>query len=106
MKEHRCESCGVKIPAGDLFYNFNAKFISGYDNYIPEVEEDAERLIMEACRAMMERSEQELMDEVYEEVSLLLCPGCRKNIRNYLLSMKAAKPKSEKILPFPPAGKN
>jgi hypothetical protein len=106
VQEHTCESCGAKIPAGDLFYRFHTEFISGFDNYVPEPEEDAERLIMEACKAMLGRSEKELMNEVYEEISFLLCPGCRKKVRSYLLSMKAAKPKAGKILHFPPTGKN
>ena len=106
MQKHICESCGVKIPVGDLFFQFRAEFISGFDNYLPESDKDADRLIEEACQAIEEgRSEQELMDEVYEEISFLLCPACRKKVRNYLHSLKAAKPKSEKIIPFPPTGK-
>ncbi|MCB2182615.1 MAG: hypothetical protein KQH63_11345 [Desulfobulbaceae bacterium] len=104
MEEHTCQNCGTRIPAGDVYYNFSAKFISGFDNYIPDAkpETDPERLITEACKVILQRSEQELMDEVYEEISLLLCPGCRNKVRSYLLSLKkTVKTKSEKILPFP-----
>lgn len=105
MKIHACEICGAKIPSGDLYYNFTAKFISGFDNYIPEPEVDAEQLITQAIKAIAGRSEKELTDDVYEEISLLLCPSCRKKIQKSLIPMKTVKPKSEKILHFTPPRK-
>ncbi|MCJ7601029.1 MAG: hypothetical protein MUO63_05925 [Desulfobulbaceae bacterium] len=102
MKKHVCNSCGCKIQPGGLFYSCRTEIISGFDNFIPDDEEDGEQLIKEACANMTGRSPEELSAQVYEEISFILCPDCRQKIRKQLLTLKANRLKQDKILLFPP----
>lgn len=101
-QEHICQCCGVTIPSGGLFYRCRMEIISGFDIYIAEYEEDADKLIEEACREMAGRSPEELMNEVYEEISFLACPACRSKIRQQLLALLKKKSMPAKIILFPP----
>ncbi|MBU4263519.1 MAG: hypothetical protein KKC76_16800 [Proteobacteria bacterium] len=102
MKKHICNNCGCRIQPGGLLYNCRTEIISGFDNYIPDAEEDGDELIREACANMTGRSPEELSAQVYEEISFILCPVCRQKIRKQLLALQVNRLKKDKILLFPP----
>ncbi len=102
MKKHICNNCGCQIQPGGLFYNCRTEIVSGFDNYIPDEEENGDGLIREACANMTGRSPEELSAQVYEEISFVLCPACRQKIRKQLLALQANRLNKDKILLFPP----
>ena len=103
MEEYVCESCKVRIPAGGLYYKCRTEIISGTDNYIPESQvKNPDALIREACKSLSGKSQKELVAEVYEEISFVICPSCRNRLRKQLLAMKSSKDGGGKVLLFPP----
>ncbi|MBU0968558.1 MAG: hypothetical protein KKA54_19505 [Proteobacteria bacterium] len=102
MKKHICNNCGCSIQPGALFYNCRTEIISGFDNYIPDEEEEGDELIKEACANMTGRSPEELSAQVYEEISFVLCPTCLQKFRKQLLGLQVNRLNKDKILLFPP----
>lgn len=102
MQGHNCDGCGGTIPAGGLFYRCRTEIISGFDNYIPDPVDKADQVLKEACRSLKSASPEELMNDVYEEFKLLLCPACRQKLRKQLMAIKGGGKKTSKVLLFPP----
>lgn len=103
MEQRTCDSCGVFIPEGRLFYNCRTEIISGFDNVISESQlKDPDALIRDACKALSGKAQKEVAAEVYEEISLVICPDCRAKLRKKLLAMKSSGDDSGKVLLFPP----
>ena len=74
-KDHRCEYCGAKIPAGSSCENNVGTYEGDFNHYY----------LCERCLVFMDmyrdNSESELgnfVDDVYNS-DLLGCPGCGKN---------------------------
>jgi len=87
-KRLSCQACGVQIPPGGIFYIGRTEIISGSDGILPDDEESGDRIIEMALKEIMKgKSEQELMDEVYQEIKLILCGRCRLSFRDALLDM-------------------
>lgn len=87
-KRLNCQACGAEIPPGGIFYIGRTEIISGSDGILPDTEESGDRIIEMAMKEIMKgRSEQELMDEVYQEIKLLLCGRCRLTFRDTILDM-------------------
>jgi hypothetical protein len=103
MEQHTCDSCGVNIPEGGLYYNCRTEIVSGFDNLIPDSQlKDPDALIRDACKALSGREQKEVAAEVYEEISFVVCPACRTMLRKQLLAMKLNGDTSGKVLLFPP----
>ena len=76
----QCQVCGIQIPPGGIF--------SGSDGILPDSAESGDRLIEMALKDIMKgKSEQELMEEVYQEIKLILCGRCRLSYRDTILDM-------------------
>ena len=83
-----CQVCGMEIPPGGVFYVGRTEIISGSDGIIPDDEETGDRIIEKALKEISRvKSEQDFMDEVYQEIRLVLCGRCRKGFRDTILSM-------------------
>ena len=83
-----CQICGVGIPPGGLFYIGRTEIISGSDGILPDTEKSADAIIKEAIREITEvKSEQELMDGVYQEIRLIFCNRCRIHFRDRILDL-------------------
>jgi len=83
-----CQACGAEIQPGGIFYIGRAEIISGSDGILPDTEESGDRIIEMALKEIKKaKSEQELMDEVYQEIKLILCGRCRLIFRDRVLDM-------------------
>jgi hypothetical protein len=83
-----CQTCGKKIPPGGLFYIARTEIICGSDGILPDITSSkADSLIREAMDDLTHRSETELMDEVYQEIKIILCGGCRLEFRQAVLAL-------------------
>jgi hypothetical protein len=87
VKNLSCQICSAKIPPGDAFYIGSAGIISGSDGILPDTDNQVE-IIEKTLKNIMEpKSEQELMDGVYQEIKLVLCSCCRIIYRDRILDM-------------------
>ena len=88
VKSLRCQVCGGKIPPGGIFYIGRAEITSGSDGILTDNGESEDRIIEKALNEITKvRSEQEHMDEVYQEIKLILCSRCRLTFRDRILDM-------------------
>ena len=87
MEELCCQVCGTKIPAGGVFYTGRTEIISGSDGILPDTGESGDAIIEKALSEIKELTEQELMEEVYQEITLILCGRCRLVFRDTILEM-------------------
>ena len=87
-KRLSCQVCGTKIPPGGVFYVGRTEITSGSDGILPDTEESGDRIIEKALNEISKmKSEQEFMDEVYQEIKLILCGRCRLIFRDKILDM-------------------
>jgi hypothetical protein len=78
----------MEIMPGGIFYIGRTEIISGSDGILSDTEESAERIIEKALQEIKRgKSEKELMDEVHQEITLILCGRCRVIFRNKILDM-------------------
>lgn len=102
MKKISCQSCNIRIPPGGHFYISRTEIASGFDGFLPDAGEDPNEAIRSAMEEIAEMSENELLHDVYQEISLILCPECRIKFRNRVLSMIGRPGKKKgKLLRFP-----
>ena len=87
MEQLCCQFCGIKIPPGGVFYVGRTEIISGSDGILPDTGESADSIIKKALSEIKELTEQELMEEVYQEIELILCRKCRLVFRDKILEM-------------------
>ena len=83
-----CQVCGMEIPPGGVFYVGRTEIISGSDGYIPDDEDSGDIIIEKALKEISKvKTEQDFMDEVYQEIKLILCGRCRLTFRDAILDM-------------------
>ena len=71
-----------------IFYIGRPEIISGFDGILPDSEGTGDRIIEMALKEIVKRkSEQELMNEIYQEIRLILCGRCRLSFREAILDM-------------------
>ena len=88
IKRLCCQVCGTEIPPGGVFDTGRAEIISGSDGILPDTKESGDRIIEKALNEISKvKSEQEFMDEVYQEIKLILCGRCRLIFRDKILDM-------------------
>jgi hypothetical protein len=88
VKGLSCQLCGEEIPPGGVFYVGRTEIISGSDGIIPDDEKSGEKIIEKALREISKmKSEQDFMDEVYQEIKLIFCGRCRMKFRDRILEM-------------------
>ncbi len=114
INNRQCDSCGVPLPDGELFYHCRTEIIAGKDSTIPNLKHP-DKLIAQAIAEISGKDETELLNDVYQEFIMQLCPNCRVILIKHLQSMfgsgcqncsKCAPPaptkKKGKLLHFPP----
>ena len=87
MEQLCCQVCGTEIPPGGIFYVGRTEIISGSDGILPDTGESGDAIIEKALSDIKELTEQELMEEVYQEIKLVLCGRCRLVFRDAILKM-------------------
>ena len=87
MEELCCQVCGTKIPPGGVFYRARTEIISGSDGILPDTGESGDAIIDKALSEVKELTEQQVMEEVYQEIKLVLCGQCRLVFRETILEM-------------------
>jgi len=87
-KRLRCQVCGTEIPPGGVFYIGRTEITSGSDGILSDTDESGDRIIEKALNEISKvKSEQEFMDEVYQEIKLIFCGRCRLIFRDKILDM-------------------
>jgi len=81
-----CDSCGVSLPDGELFYHCRTELIAAKDETIPELKHP-DKLIAMALSEIAGKDENELLDDIYQEIILQLCPDCRTVLLKHIHSM-------------------
>ena len=84
-KRH-CDSCGRALPDGELFYHCRTEMIAGKDSTIPNLKHP-DKLIAQALSEIAGKDENELLDDIYQELILQLCPDCRMSLLKLIQSM-------------------
>ena len=87
MDQLCCQVCGTKIPPGGIFYVGKTEIISGSDGILPDTGESGDAIINKALSEIKDLTEQELMEEVYQEIKMVLCGRCRLVFRDTILEM-------------------
>lgn len=88
VKGLSCQVCGEEIPPGGVFYVGRTEIISGSDGIIADDEKSGDEIIEKAIMELSRmKSEQEFMEEIYQEIKLILCGRCRITFRDRILAM-------------------
>ena len=87
MQELCCQVCGTKIPAGSVFYRVRTEIISGTDGCLADTDESGDAIIDKALSEAEAFTEQQLMEQVYQEIKVVLCNRCRLVFRDTILAM-------------------
>ena len=88
FKRLRCQACGTIIPPGGIFYIGRTEIISGSDGILPDTGESGDSIIEKALNELSKvKSEQEHLEEVYQEIKLILCGRCRLIFRDRILDV-------------------
>jgi len=88
VKRLNCQICGTRIPPGGVFYIGRTEIISGSDGILPDTDELNDKTIEKALHEItVLKSEQELMEEVYQEIRIVLCGRCRIFFRDKIFDM-------------------
>jgi hypothetical protein len=77
MAEQHCMRCGKEFPAGELTYVVQIKIFAGFDGLLLEPEGGVDRQLRKILDQIEKSDPKELENDVYEEVTLLLCKSCR-----------------------------
>lgn len=108
-----CDSCGIGLPDGELFYHCRTELVAAKDATVPDLRHP-DRLIAQALSEIAGKDESELLDDIYQEIILQLCPDCRMEFLKLIhgLLNKGCKncpncgpspiKKKGKLLQFPP----
>ncbi len=81
-----CDSCGITIQEGEFFYHCRTEIIAGKNHTRLDLKHP-DRIIAEALANIGSKREQELLDDIYQEIILQLCPECRTTLLQRLHSM-------------------
>ena len=111
--DRHCDSCGDPISEGELFYHCRTEIIAANEQ-LPSDLKNPDRIIAQAIAQLADGDEEEVLDEAYQEIILILCPTCRIKLLQLLGSMLSSgcsgcqscgpKPKATKkgkLLQFP-----
>jgi hypothetical protein len=98
MAEKYCARCGKELPEGSLKYMVHVQILSDFDGVIPYSEEDLFEEIPTLLQHVEDMDAQELEDDVYQEISFILCEKCKKAFaRDPFFNKKITLPYNKKI---------
>ncbi len=86
INARKCDSCGIPIKEGELFYHCRTEIIAGKDHNVDDLKYP-DRIIAQALAELDASDEQELLDDIYQEIILQLCPECRSTLLQRIHSM-------------------
>ncbi|MBW6520862.1 MAG: hypothetical protein K0A99_07600 [Desulfoarculaceae bacterium] len=86
ISTRKCDSCGISIKEGELFYHCRTEIIAGKDQSLLELKYP-DRIIAQALEELETSDEMELLDDIYQEIILQLCPECRTILLQRIHSM-------------------
>ncbi|AGF77631.1 hypothetical protein UWK_01059 [Desulfocapsa sulfexigens DSM 10523] len=86
ISKRDCDCCGKPLPDGELFYHCRTELIAAKDETIPELKHP-DKLIAMALSEIAGKDENELLDDIYQEIILQLCPNCRLILLKHIHSM-------------------
>lgn len=81
-----CDSCGKDLPDGELFYHCRTELVAAKDATIPDLKHP-DKLIAQALSEIAGKDENELLDDIYQEIILQLCPDCRITLLRQIHAM-------------------
>lgn len=73
--DRKCDSCGMTLSEGELFYHCRTEIIADKAQTPLELKYP-DQLIAQALSELEFRGEQEILDDIYREIILQLCPKC------------------------------
>lgn len=76
----------MTIKEGELFYHCRTEIIAGKDRPLLELTYP-DRIIAQAMAELGTREDLELLDDIYQEIILQLCPECRTTLLQRINSM-------------------
>jgi hypothetical protein len=77
MGERNCSRCGKDLKPGGLFYLVRIKVFSGFDGILSEPGGGIDQQLKSLLDEVEQANPQELENEVYEEITLMMCKSCR-----------------------------
>ena len=77
MKGKNCFRCGKSLEPGSLFYVVHIKIFSGFDGILSESAEGIDEQLKDLIEVAQDLDPKELENDVYEEISLIVCKSCR-----------------------------
>ncbi len=86
ISKRECDSCGKDLPDGTLFYHCRTELVAAKDETIPELKHP-DKLIAMALSEIAGKDENELLEDIYQEIILQLCPDCRVILLKHINSM-------------------
>jgi len=86
ISTRKCDSCGITITNGELFYHCRTEIIAGKDQTQEELNYP-DKIIARALAELETGDELELLDDIYQEIILQLCPECRLTLLQLIHSM-------------------
>ncbi len=76
-----CNHCGKNLPEGSLRYVVDITICADYDGFIDEEEDNIEDKIEEILDSLDDKDAKILEEDVYQELSLILCKSCKDRLR-------------------------
>ncbi len=81
----RCSRCGKEKKPGDIFYIVKISLTCDFNGYLKPVEGELENEIKKELERAEQYTEEELMEQVYQEFHFYLCLKCRNWFVKHLL---------------------
>lgn len=77
---HVCQKCGRALKPGATKYRLKVELVSMFDGYIEEEDEMPEEHFENLVRSLSRKDPGELMKDVAQTISLVICRACRNNL--------------------------
>jgi len=78
MSDKFCARCGKSLTEGSLKYMVHIQILSDFDGVLPYADDDLSEEIQAVLQNVDTMDAQELEDDVYQEISFVLCEKCKK----------------------------
>ena len=78
LKVRFCDRCHQELPLGATKYNVRIEIDADWDGYLPDMEKEDEHLASHLLAEIAQLDEESLEDQVHMELTLTLCPTCRR----------------------------
>jgi hypothetical protein len=83
MVYQQCMRCGRILKPGALKYLVSIRVVADFDGIINEGEGDTDEMISQVLQQIEGMDAEELERDVYDELNLILCKGCKDHfVRN------------------------